>query len=128
MYEELVNEVVELYKNRVIDQTIQDKYNLEIPVPGKKDEDSNSTDKDDTGNSIDLFDFAYNVGAGVIDNGLRLITGGGNPYGAGAIMFSQVTTSSMIEGKEKGFPELKVQNLLQLMKCLRKKKLLTPGK
>ncbi len=89
----------------VIDQTIQDNYDLEIPVSGKKNEDSNSTDKD--GNSIDLFDFAYNVGAGVIDNGLRIAIGGGNPYGAGAVMFSQVTTSSLIEGKEKGYSDEK---------------------
>ena len=91
----------------VLDSTVQDTHDLKIPVPGKKKEDSSSTEKDEQGNSVDLFDFAYNVGAGAIDNGLRIAIGGGNPYGAGAVMFSQVTTSSLIEGKEKGYSDEK---------------------
>lgn len=56
---------------------------------------------------VDAFDLFYEVGAGMVDNVGRLALAGGNPTASGAIMFSQVATQGIIEGKEKGYSDSK---------------------
>jgi hypothetical protein len=59
------------------------------------------------GSEVDAFDFIYDAGTGVVDNLGRLAMSGGNSYVAGAMMFSQGVTQSVIEGKEKGYSDAK---------------------
>ena len=57
------------------------------------------------GAEVDAFDLFYGVGTGVVDNIGRLALSGGNTTVAGAMMFTQATTQSIITGKEKGYSD-----------------------
>ena len=80
----------------VIDEQVQLDHDWEINIDGE---------------TVDGFDLFYKVGTGVVDNLSRLAMSGGNTTMAGALMFSQVTTQSVIEGKEKGYSDAKALTL-----------------
>lgn len=56
---------------------------------------------------VDAFDLFYEAGTGIVDNVARLAFSGGNTAAAGAVMFSQVATQSIVEGKKKGYSDSK---------------------
>lgn len=56
---------------------------------------------------VDAFDLFYEAGTGIVDNVARLAISGGNTTVASAMMFPQITTQSIIEGKKKGYSDSK---------------------
>ena len=79
-----------------IDEQIQLDHDWEIEVGGA---------------SVDAFDFFYKTGSGIVDNLGRFALSGGNTTAAGALMFTQGTTQSIISGKEKGYSDAKALTL-----------------
>ena len=61
--------------------------------------------------SVDGFDLFYKAGTGIVDNLARYAASGGNTTIAGAMMFTQGTTQSIITGKEKGYSDAKALTL-----------------
>ena len=89
-------------------------YGLDINAPGfsfvnasAKIDEQIQLDHDWKIGGVDAFDLFYEAGTGIVDNVARLAFSGGNTTAAGAVMFSQVATQSIVEGKKKGYSDFK---------------------
>lgn len=100
--------LAELYLQR------ENEYGLDVNAPGfsftnsaNKIDEQVQLDHDWKIGEVDAFDLFYNIGTGIVDNLARVFASGGNATVAGSMMFTQVTSQSIIEGKKQGYSDAK---------------------